>query len=741
MLKLQDKILALMIFVLGLVFLFTGTVIPASASNYPNNDIGRKINNHSFPRLVNYYLEPYLEKSDYEKLSRNDVVILDMEYQNTQPELFKYLRSKNPDIIILAYVASQYVYQVEDSNNDSLRNDINDGTKPEWYLFDTDREHISIWSATEMMDVTSEWKKYLPQFVSDKIISSGLWDGVFFDGVWENISWLNNGDIDLDNNRVADDLGQADWEWKNNVINLLENMRSLVDENTLILANSHNYFAKYLDGGMFENFLDWKSWTHEILSYQDIFLNDNIAVLNSNTSDTGKKDDYQKMRFGLTSALLFDGYYSFDFGPNQHGQIWWYDEYNIDLGNPLGEPHKINGASDTVFLDTFENGLENYKFFQGGDKNNFSVSLIDNSIHAQSSSHTEKWNEFLHSDLNKITFEKNKTYQISFKYKVLEKSKSGYFYFGARNKNNQSVRFATWNNGEGELIKYFTPESKDYYLYFGIKYDGSIIIDDIEVKKVEPDIYRRDFENGIILVNPTGQDQLIELDNNYWRLKGEQAPKHNTGLLVNKVLLHPQDGIILLKNRMKILIDPYSQPEWRTRVFDFEGNLMDKIYHQVGYTTEFISDLNGDGWDEKINVIKSNGFDAIQITNLEGKLLTPIIYPYGKFSGDINIDIGDVDLDNQKELVVGRINGKSDILVLDHNGQIENKFYSYGDKFNWGVNVAVGDVNGDGKNEIVTSPDYGTIHVKIFNNKGNEYGSFFAYEEDFYRKGAKVKLD
>jgi len=40
-----------------------------------------------------------------------------------------------------------------------------------------------------------------------------------------------------------------------------------------------------------------------------------VTILNSNTGNSGQRSDYQKVRFGLTSALLSDGYYSFDYGP------------------------------------------------------------------------------------------------------------------------------------------------------------------------------------------------------------------------------------------------------------------------------------------------------------------------------------------------------------------------------------------------------------------------------------------
>jgi len=44
------------------------------------------------------------------------------------------------------------------------------------------------------------------------------------------------------------------------------------------------------------------------------------------------------MRFGLTSALMGNAFYSFDYGDDDHGQTWRYDEYEVSLGQPTGAP-------------------------------------------------------------------------------------------------------------------------------------------------------------------------------------------------------------------------------------------------------------------------------------------------------------------------------------------------------------------------------------------------------------------
>lgn len=61
-------------------------------------------------------------------------------------------------------------------------------------------------------------------------------------------------------------------------------------------------------------------------------------------------------------------------------------------------------------------------------------------------------------------------------------------------------------------------------------------------------VYRRDFEKGIVLVNPQGNGgQDIELEGDYRRISGRQDPAVNSGQLVRRLRLEEKDGIVLLR--------------------------------------------------------------------------------------------------------------------------------------------------------------------------------------------------
>ncbi|MGC1386705.1 MAG: putative glycoside hydrolase [Steroidobacteraceae bacterium] len=61
-------------------------------------------------------------------------------------------------------------------------------------------------------------------------------------------------------------------------------------------------------------------------------------------------------------------------------------------------------------------------------------------------------------------------------------------------------------------------------------------------------VYRRDFANGIALVNPKGNGtQTVTLETSFRRLSGSQAPFVNNGQITQTVTLQDRDGIILLR--------------------------------------------------------------------------------------------------------------------------------------------------------------------------------------------------
>jgi len=62
-------------------------------------------------------------------------------------------------------------------------------------------------------------------------------------------------------------------------------------------------------------------------------------------------------------------------------------------------------------------------------------------------------------------------------------------------------------------------------------------------------VWRRDFDNGIALVNPnTNGTQTVQLGGTFYHLNGSQVPSINNGAAVTSVTIAAGDGVILLRN-------------------------------------------------------------------------------------------------------------------------------------------------------------------------------------------------
>ncbi len=61
-------------------------------------------------------------------------------------------------------------------------------------------------------------------------------------------------------------------------------------------------------------------------------------------------------------------------------------------------------------------------------------------------------------------------------------------------------------------------------------------------------VYRRDYTNGIALVNPRGNGaRTVTLEANFYRISGTQDPATNNGQVVRTVTLNDRDGLILVR--------------------------------------------------------------------------------------------------------------------------------------------------------------------------------------------------
>ncbi len=624
----------------------------------------------TYPRIANYFLTRTISPAQAAELARWDVVILGLDNQYTNPAVFSIMRQKNPDIIILAYVLSEEFPSGYDGLSDpnyplvKLRSGIADS----WWLRDASGAKTGFWAGANMLNVTNQvsmvngyrWNTYLAHFVKDSVLSTGLWDGVFYDNVFNDVSWVNGGNIDTNNDHVADLGSSADAAWRDGMSTLLRTTRQLVGSDAIIIGNGGGQYYPDMNGRLIEQFpssLDG-GWTGAMAKYADVLrrgLSPSIVVVNRMTAN-GLPTDYQGMRYGLTSTLLENGFFSFDEGAVRHAALWQFDEFTAYLGSPIGNARRI------------------------------------------------------------------------------------------------------W------------PTAAASY---------------------ETGVWRRDFANGIVLVNSTDAPRTVTLGDGYEELRGTPSDV-NGGRIVTSVTLAGHDGRILRKRQVVLDTGTYENGSLIS-VFKGDGTATRSGFFSYDPTQPagaalIKQDVNHDG---ETDVIRADA-GAITVRNAHNQVLGSF-RPFGAYRGALSIAVGDVNGDRIDDIVVSPLSGKNQkisfftytgrrlwaswrpfkrdytggpsVTLADMNGdgrlevlaaagrgadprvsvftlrgrQVAS-FLAYARSFKGGVHLAAGDLTADGVPEIVTVPARsGGPHVRIFSNRYQPVGSFFALAKS-YRGGLQVAI-
>ncbi|MFW0862117.1 MAG: putative glycoside hydrolase [Candidatus Komeilibacteria bacterium] len=581
-----------------------------------------------YPKLANYYLKWRINDMDVNELAKWDVLVLDMQNQYTSNEALKKIKEINPDITLLAYMTVEEVrdqHSGTDAGNPwrTLYDKVNGSNL---WLYSNSSQKLSVWQGTSMIDITNNaWQSWLPNFLKNDILVNEYWDGIFLDNCFDSISWIGG-------SRVSDN------SWKIAMNSLLQKINNTISSEHLLVVNSSSSYASYTNGRLYEGWPEvytgtWQTNMNDYLNLVDKVKEPTTIIINSNTGNSNNRTDYRTMRFGLTSALLSDAYFSFDYGDQDHAQTWWYDEYDQYLGKPLNEAYNL---------------------------------LQDNS-------------------------------------------------------------YGLW---------------------------------------------RRDFEQGSILINPSLTDHRIKLGAEFEKITGVQDPSTNNGQIVTAVDIKSQDGLIILRRSKNItgavfrngsfakIYDQYgSKVKNGYFVYDnkaagdnkvasvdldsdgkldkvIAGNNWIDIYNEDEFVKRFypytegynqginfaVGDLNGDGWVEIITGTERGGGPQIRIFSSDGRLINPGFFAYSdKFRGGVSVAVADMNNNGQMEIVAGAgYGGGPHVRIFDASGQLLSPgFMAFDPSFRGGVTVATADLNNDGRAEIVTTPGRGgKAEVRTFSMEG-----------------------
>lgn len=473
--------------------------------------------------------------------------------------------------------------------------------------------HISFWPNSWLLNVSTlaptgiadpaigpeHWVDYNAR-MGAQLLDDPRWAGIFVDRFGQNQSWLIGNStarsIDPDqSNHLLTDYSTFDIAWNEGLFSYLEKLRAAIGPDRIIFLNGGISQYTAVNGSDFEDFpndaefqkwhttmfgpkatgsyFDWMAIVREpnlttIETYEDNSHPDpnNTNSYKANCDDPAFLPNYRKLRFGLTSALLNDGYFSYEINTQGPGAcLMWFDEYDNAgsgrgyLGYPLGNAKKLVTSLTTPNQIQFGN-FESSKNLLAWQEKAISVNLDKLNpavgVFSVRVDTTQTPNENWRATFSyaPISLTEGKEYTLSF-YARADKQRN-ISVWAEQDREPWAVRLSY---GEFSLTKEWqkfelpiTSEANDQQarLVFGMGSDtGSVWLDEISLQEGNLDLWRRDYDHGIVLVNATANTATIQLEDIYTKINGTQDRSVNDGSQVKEVTIAPHDGIILLRQK------------------------------------------------------------------------------------------------------------------------------------------------------------------------------------------------
>ncbi len=318
----------------------------------------------SYPRLANIYFGS-LAEADLEMLSRWHVLVLAKRAEDIQQAELAELRALSPDTRLIAHFAVGYGEGfTEPAINADLSAALDENN---WWMLNTEGELLLFGPVHIMMNMTLDCPtnaqgqrlcEWLPEYMAERIYSGGRWDGLFLDYCVDRIAWLEaylEYPIDHDLDGFAADGAVLDESWRLGMRECISRLRDLVGDDFLLVSNGNNTLYDVCDGdtredfpnmhgGWYENMMDEE---HGYLAFEALYRQPTTNIINYIWDGEVTPDGpvtygefYREFLLGLTSTLVFgSGYFSCD-APG-HCEQWWFEYYDIDLGQPLGRAEDV----------------------------------------------------------------------------------------------------------------------------------------------------------------------------------------------------------------------------------------------------------------------------------------------------------------------------------------------------------------------------------------------------------------
>ena len=197
----------------------------------------------------------------------------------------------------------------------------------------------------------------------------------------------------------------------------------------------------------------------------------------------------------------------------------------------------------------------------------------------------------------------------------------------------------------------------------------------------------------------------------------------------------------------EIIIAPSNGGGPHVRVYKYSDGSFSHYASWFAYTPElftgievYAGDVDGDGADEVVTTTKSGATPHVRIFNGDGTFVNHFFAFAEAFKGGVNVTLGDYNGDGAKDIVVSPASGGGpQYRIFNYEGGLLTSGFAYDSSWRMGMKTGVGDVDGDNEIEIITAPSTGGPHVKVFGSDGSLESHFMAYVTDF-RGGLELSV-
>ncbi|NOT33369.1 MAG: hypothetical protein HOP12_04270 [Candidatus Eisenbacteria bacterium] len=575
--------------------LCVGLASPASAQDYPRLALHARLYGNGFPFIGGGTRQgPILDDVVRAAARYHELTIGASPISEYRPDLAIAFRQARPDIHLYAYVIGQDVWEGA-TDPDSLVDYIsryrrlvrdNDG-----FLYNRQGAHYST------ANVNLAKRGLAGRFVvaegivalwRDLVLQSGLWDGIFIDQYCNSLGWSQTPSESIDFVRAGYPTFAAfDAAWLAATDTMASQLRRFAGPDFTLVGNC-GQGTKYttFNGWMRENFpfQNGGTWFENMFRTPGGYLTDETRFraprhgynfsATSSSSTPYSAANTRKLRFGLGSTALGSGLHILGPGDldalNYPYHWWWFDEYAVNLGTGLADSSQAHtgwlgqplaDAYQMVWVGTNPELVANHDF--ESDLSSWSLSSV--AVPASVTRDASTAATGLSSAHITAPVRGSVSYSVIFTATPQNFVTQGQLYsatFWAKASRPDTISVVAsaqptglvalrdvavtseWRQYQVALVPSMSSQTHlQFYLGF---LEGELWIDDVHFQAGASSMWRRDFQNGTVLVNPATGPMTVPLGRQFRKIFGLHDPLTNDGSFVTQVTVPPSDALFLI---------------------------------------------------------------------------------------------------------------------------------------------------------------------------------------------------